>query len=84
MSTETTDEAKLIEAITANSREYFPNGTATIEHSDAGNRWVLLVTDELFTHRYTSKSLAGLLTKAENLFEYEDEQDEWEMRQARR
>jgi len=78
------DEHELIKAIIANAREFFPNVTATVERSESDGRCVLLVTDEQFTHRYTSKSVAGLLTKAENLLEYEDEQDEWDMRQARR
>ena len=74
----------LIDAISAHGREFFPNATATVDRGESDNLWVLLVIDELFTHRYTSKSLDGLLTKAESLLEYEDEQDEWEMRQARR
>ena len=61
---------------------FFPASAASVERSDSDGRWVLLVTDELFTHRYTSHSLTGLLTKAENLLEYEDEHDEWEMRQV--
>ena len=78
------EEQASIAAIESNAREFFPNGTATVERRESDGRWVLLVTDELFTHRYTSKSLAGLLTKAENLLEYEDEQDEWELKQLRR
>ena len=71
-------EENRITAIESNAREFFPNATAKVENSASDTRWALLVTDDLFTHRYTSKSLAGLLTKAENLLEYEDEQDEWE------
>ena len=59
-------------------------GAANVERSESDNRWVLLVNHESLTNRFTSKPLAGLLTKAENLLEYDDEQDEWELRQARR
>ena len=84
MSEDATDEAKLINAITANAREYFPNGEFTLHHEGTEDRWVLQVDHDDLTNRFTAKTLAGLLTKAENLLEYEDEQDEWEMRQARR
>ena len=80
----TTDEAKLIDAIKANAREFFPNGECTVHHDDTDDRWVLLVNHDGLTNRFTSKTIAGLLTKAENLLEYEDEQDEWEMRQLSR
>ena len=84
MSEETSNEPKLLEAIQANAREYFPNGELTLHHDGTNDRWVLQVDHDDLTNRFTAKTLAGLLTKAENLLEYEDEQDEYEMRQARR
>ena len=56
----------------------------TIYRNATEGRWVLLVNHDGLTNRFISKKLAGLLTKVENLLEYEDEQDEWEMKQARR
>ena len=64
MSEATSDAAKVIEAIKANSREFFPNDECAVRHDHAGNCWVLVVNHDDLRSRFTAKTLAGLLKPA--------------------
>jgi hypothetical protein len=70
----------IINAIIANAREFFPNGSVNVHWDNSEDRWVLLMDNGGLTSRWTATTLDGLLTKAESLPDYEDEQGEWEMK----
>ena len=72
----------LINAIIVNAREFFPNGSVHVHWDNSEDRWVLLVTDEALTHRFTAATVGDLLKKSENFLEHEDEYAGWEEKQC--
>src|SRR5688572_21966407 len=78
---ENSNEKQLITAIEINAREFFPNGTAAVEGvrrslCAPGDRRAIYAPVHFQVARWPAH-------EGRDLLEYEDEQDEWEMRQTR-